>query len=76
MRPGLGWREADVAAMLGRFGADGACFLPDDQPAVDRALVTGRSLVESGDSALTKAIAALLDTMAGVPSPAGARSRR
>ncbi|GAB4011734.1 AAA family ATPase [Nocardioides ultimimeridianus] len=67
MRASLGWREADVASMLAGFGAPGEVrFLPDDQPAVDRALVAGRSLVESGDSALSKAMASLLDAMAGL----------
>lgn len=65
MRPTLGWREADVAAMLGGFGRHaGVHFLPDDQPAVDRALVAGRTLVESGESPLTRAVAGLLDAMA------------
>jgi MinD-like ATPase involved in chromosome partitioning or flagellar assembly len=67
MRPSLGWREADVASMLTGFGAPPDIrFLPDDQPAVDRALVAGRSLVESGESALSKAMAGLLDAMAGL----------
>ncbi|KRB74972.1 hypothetical protein ASE01_16490 [Nocardioides sp. Root190] len=66
MRPTLGWREADVVAMLAGFGPSrGVFFLPDDQPAVDRALVSGRLLVESGDGALTRAIGVLLDAMAG-----------
>lgn len=68
MRPTLGWRETDVAAMLTDFGpCRGVHFLPDDQPAVDRSLVAGRLLVESGDSALTRAVGGLLDAMAGVP---------
>jgi len=72
MRSTLGWRESDVSSMLAGFGARGGVqFLPDDQAAVDRALVAGRSLVESGDSALGRAQAALLDAMAGLP----ARSR-
>ena len=46
----LGWREADVESMLAGFGHNaGVHFLPDDQPAVDRALVAGRTLVESGE---------------------------
>ena len=66
MRPTLGWREADVVAMLSGFGASaGVHFLPDDQPAVDRALVAGRTLVESGQSPLTRAVAGLVDAMAG-----------
>jgi MinD-like ATPase involved in chromosome partitioning or flagellar assembly len=66
MRPSLGWREADVTSMLAGFGAQGVLFLPDDQAAVDRALVAGRSLVESGESGLTRAHAALVDAMAGL----------
>ncbi|WGX95166.1 hypothetical protein [Nocardioides sp. L-11A] len=67
MRPTLGWREADVVAMLAGFGDHLAVhFLPDDQPAVDRALVAGRLLVETGDGALTRAIADVLDAIAGV----------
>lgn len=66
MRPTLGWREADVTAMLAGFGPSrGVHFLPDDQPAVDRALVAGRLLVESGESPLTRAVGRLLDAMAG-----------
>jgi MinD-like ATPase involved in chromosome partitioning or flagellar assembly len=67
MRPTLGWREADVSSMLASFGGTvGVHFLPDDQPAVDRALVAGRTLVESGESPLTRAVGALVDAMAGV----------
>ncbi|KAA1418715.1 hypothetical protein F0U44_09475 [Nocardioides humilatus] len=72
MRPSLGWREADVRTMLVGFGSSvGIHFLPDDQPAVDRALVAGRSLLESGESPLTRAVADLL----GAPV-AGRRVRR
>lgn len=67
MRPTLGWREVDVAAMLGGFGSNvGVHFLPDDQASVDRALVAGRTLLEGGESPLTKAVAGLVDAMAGV----------
>ncbi|MCR1786016.1 hypothetical protein KVF89_26010 [Nocardioides carbamazepini] len=67
MRPTLGWREADVVAMLAEFGAHlDVHFLPDDQAAVDRALVAGRLLVEAGDGALARAIAGVLDAIAGV----------
>ncbi|UUW87154.1 AAA family ATPase [Pimelobacter simplex] len=78
MRPTLGWREPDVRALLAGFGAhDGVHVLPDDQAAVDRALVAGRMLVESGDSALRRALARLVDALAGVPARApGARARR
>lgn len=75
MRPTLGWRERDVTAMLTGFApTSSVSFLPDDQPAVDRALVAGRSLVESGDSALSRAVSGLLDTLAGVPATPPARA--
>ncbi|TYL45172.1 hypothetical protein FXB39_19475 [Nocardioides sp. BGMRC 2183] len=75
MRPTLGWRERDVAAMLADFGARRLTFLPDDQAAVDRALVAGRSLLESGDSALTRAVAGLLDSIAAA-GVGGSMARR
>ncbi len=65
MRPSLGWSEGDVAAMIAGFARPTSLhFLPDDRPAVDRALVTGRLLVECGESALTRALAGLADTLA------------
>jgi MinD-like ATPase involved in chromosome partitioning or flagellar assembly len=64
MRATLGWRETDVVDMLSGFGPhQGVHFLPDDQAAVDRAQVAGRSLVEMGDSPLTRAVARLVDAM-------------
>jgi MinD-like ATPase involved in chromosome partitioning or flagellar assembly len=70
MRPTLGWRESDVVAMLAGFGHNvGVHFLPDDQPAVDRALVAGRTLLEAGESPLTRAVAGLVDAMARPQPP-------
>jgi MinD-like ATPase involved in chromosome partitioning or flagellar assembly len=64
MRPSLGWSEKDIAGMVGGFARlSGLHFLPDDRPAVDRALVTGRTLVESGDSPLLRAISSLADAL-------------
>ncbi|GAA5147196.1 hypothetical protein GCM10023340_19240 [Nocardioides marinquilinus] len=61
MRPSLGWSEKDIAGMVAGFGRlAGLHFLPDDRAAVDRALVAGRTLLEAGDSPLTKAVAALV----------------
>lgn len=61
----LGWSEADVAGLLAGFGRPaGLHFLPDDRDAVDRALISGRTLAESGDSALGRALAALVDALA------------
>jgi MinD-like ATPase involved in chromosome partitioning or flagellar assembly len=68
MRPTLGWTEKDIAGMVGGFTRlSGLHFLPDDRAAVDRALVTGRTLVESGDSPLTRALATLVDALAPGP---------
>ena len=69
MRATLGWAEQDIAGMLGGLvHVTGLHFLPDDRPAVDRALVAGRSLTEVGDSAVGRAIngvaAALVPTSA------------
>ncbi len=64
MRPGLGWSESEVAAMVSGFGRSTSLhFLPHDLAAVDRSLVTGRTLVEGGDSALLRAVAAVVDVV-------------
>ncbi len=74
MRPSLGWSDKDVAGMVRGF-ADVASlhFLPDDRAAVDRALVSGRLLLESGEGALTRALGPVADavvpaSVAGVPA--------
>lgn len=69
-RPGLGWREQEVRAMIEGFVVPvGVHFLPHDLAAVDRALVAGRPLTEVGDSALGAALARLADEVRGVPGP-------
>ncbi|WP_134765253.1 chromosome partitioning protein [Nocardioides sp. 1609] len=68
MRPSLGWSEKDIAGMVAGFGRlAGLHFLPDDRVAVDRALVAGRTLLESGESALTRAVAVLVDSLLPLP---------
>ncbi len=70
MRPSLGWTERDVAGMVGDFARlSGLHFLPDDQATVDRALVAGRTLTEVGDSAISRAIAGVVDAL--TPQTAG-----
>ncbi len=60
MRDGLGWAERDVVDMVARVAPDArVAFLPDDRPAADRALVGGRTLRESGDGVLRRALAAM-----------------
>lgn len=62
MRPSLGWSEKDIAQMVGGFARiDSLHFLPEDREGVDRALVAGRGLLEGGESALTRAVAGLVD---------------
>jgi MinD-like ATPase involved in chromosome partitioning or flagellar assembly len=64
MRPSLGWSEREIVAMLSGFARPSAVhFLPDDQAAVDRALVSGRTLVEGGDSDLGRAVARVADSL-------------
>ena len=80
MRPTLGWSEKDIAGMVEGFTRlTGLHFLPDDRAAVDRALVAGRTVVESGDSALGRAIGEIADELlpeSAVVGPAGRLRRR
>jgi MinD-like ATPase involved in chromosome partitioning or flagellar assembly len=70
MRPTLGWRQPEVAAMLAEFGnTAGVGFLPDDQPNLDRAMVEGRSLVEIGDGPLRTGLAGLVDVLLPAAEP-------
>ncbi|HET7734701.1 MAG TPA: hypothetical protein VFK52_01895 [Nocardioidaceae bacterium] len=69
MRSTLGWSEGDIAATIHGVRPDArVTFLPEDRLAVDRALMAGRSLVESGDSPLRRAVAGLADSLALVRS--------
>ncbi|MDT0201885.1 hypothetical protein [Nocardioides sp. AE5] len=73
MRASLGWTEREVAAMVSGFGAVATLhFLPDDRPATDRALVSGRTLTETGDSPLVRGISQVVDAL----DPASARVSR
>jgi len=64
MRPSLGWSEREIVAMVSGFARPSAVhFLPDDQTAVDRALVSGRTLVEGGESELGRAVGRLADSL-------------
>lgn len=65
MRPSLGWSERDITGMVEGYARPASTtFLPLDQPAVDRALVAGRSLAEA-DSPLAQALAGLATTVLG-----------
>lgn len=76
MRVSLGWSAAEVEQMVRGFGEVlSVTFLPEDQPATDRALVAGRSVAELGEGALATAVAGLADTLWG-PVPVAARQAR
>lgn len=76
MRPTLGWSEQDIAAVVSGFAPlTGISFLPDDPETVDRALVTGRSLLECGDSPIVRALSDLVDSLSD-RWPDQPRSRR
>ncbi len=74
MRPSLGWSEPEIVGMVEGFGpVAGVHFLPDDRAALDRAVSTGRTLRELGDSAVARSVAALVDAIG--PSATGGRRR-
>lgn len=70
-RPSLGWGEQEVRAMVEGFVMPASLhFLPDDPSSADRALATGKPLLEIGESALTRGLAGLADAVHGpVPGP-------
>jgi hypothetical protein len=69
MRDSLGWREQDVLGMVEGYSAPvGTHLLPEDRGAVDRALVAGRCLVETGDSPLRRALARVAVEVFPVPA--------
>ncbi|MFP5253199.1 MAG: CpaE family protein [Actinomycetes bacterium] len=75
-RPSLGWAEQDVRGMVEGFHRHARVrFVPDDRDTADRGLMAGRSVVELGDSALRRAIADLVDTLAS-STPTGGRAPR
>jgi MinD-like ATPase involved in chromosome partitioning or flagellar assembly len=77
MRPTLGWSEKDVAGMVAGFTRlAGLHFLPEDRDTVDRMLVAGRTLPEAGDSALGRAVAAVVEALVPTAPDAAPRRRR
>jgi MinD-like ATPase involved in chromosome partitioning or flagellar assembly len=76
-RASLGWGEREVRGMIEGFVTPASVhFLPDDRAAADRALVAGKSMVETGDSPLRRAVARLADSVLGEPPVPAARGRR
>jgi len=73
-RPSLGWGEKEVRAMIEGFVTPASVhFLPDDRGATDRALVSGKTLVELGDSALRRSLSGLVDSVTGQTASTGSR---
>lgn len=57
MRDTLGWSEHDIVGMVeGYVRPLGVHFLPEDRPSVDKLLVAGRALTESGEGPLRRAV--------------------
>jgi Flp pilus assembly CpaE family ATPase len=75
-RPSLGWTDREIRGMVEGFVTPlDVHFLPDDRAAADRALMAGRSLAESGESALRTAMTALARGVLGEPAVPVARRR-
>ena len=75
MRSSIGFSEKDIASMVEGFSrVAGLHFLPEDRGGVDKALVTGRALVEGGDSPLVHSLSALADAL--LPSTVLGNPRR
>ncbi len=77
MRPTIGWTERDVTQMLSDFARPvGLHFLPEDRATVDRALVTGRTILETNaESPLALAIGRLADAVVPGEEPVQVRAR-
>jgi MinD-like ATPase involved in chromosome partitioning or flagellar assembly len=75
MRSTLSWSERDIVGMVEGFSRIvGVHFLPDDRATADRALTTGTSVAELGDTELGRAVAAVAEAL--VPSPSPHREHR
>lgn len=78
-RPSLGWSEEEIGQLVAGFSRVIAVhFLPDDGATADTAVVAGRTLVEVGDGALTRAVGDVVEAIfPGSGEDAGLkRSRR
>jgi MinD-like ATPase involved in chromosome partitioning or flagellar assembly len=78
MRPTIGWTERDIGQMLADFARPvGMHFLPEDRATVDRALVTGRTLLETNpESPLVVAVDRLADAVLPAARPSQQRRLR
>ena len=75
MRPSIGWSEREIAGMVEGFARiAGLHFLAEDRASLDRALVTGRALVDGGRSPVADEVSGLVDAV--FPTTAGGHPRR
>ena len=77
MRPTIGWSEREVTQLLADYVRPvELAFLPEDRSTVDRALVSGRSLLETDpESPLVAAVGRLAESLAASAPPAVRRRR-
>jgi MinD-like ATPase involved in chromosome partitioning or flagellar assembly len=76
-RTTLGWSDREIRGMVEGFVRPvDVHFLPEDRAAADRALMAGRSLAESGDSALRRAMSELAHGVLGRPAARTGRRGR
>ena len=67
-RPSLGWSDREIRGMVEGFVTPADVhFLPEDRAAADRALMSGRSLAEAGESPLRTAVAEVARAVVGAP---------
>ena len=77
MRSSLAWSEREIVGMVEGFARlAGVHFLPDDRATADRALLTGSSVAETGDTDLARAFGPLVDALVPSSVPAHRRERR
>jgi MinD-like ATPase involved in chromosome partitioning or flagellar assembly len=76
-RDGIGWSRDDITALLQKTaGASRVAFLPDDPVACDRALVAGKSIIESTpERALARRLRELAADVTGLHARPGRRWR-
>jgi MinD-like ATPase involved in chromosome partitioning or flagellar assembly len=76
MRPSLGWSRDEVEELVtGVAPRAQVGFLPEDRAATDRALLSGRTLGEAGDSPLRRGVVELTARLLGGTPAGGARRR-
>jgi Mrp family chromosome partitioning ATPase len=78
VRAGLGWSHDEIGATVHRFtGLTPSAYLPEDRPAIDKAWLGGRSLVECArESPLRRGLRDLAADVGRLPAARRRRGRR